>query len=229
MIRPRRLIAALAVAILAAAAALVPSARAQVHDHGAPGHVHAPAPAAPPSTPPVASLASDRILGSAQAPVTVIEYASFTCPHCAVWTNEVLPEFKTRFIDTGQVRLIYRDLPTNPAPIATAAAKLSRCVAPDKAFAVIERLMAQQAVARSLNYPTSWFANAAAVGGRPPEEVTACVQDPATQAAFDADLESARAAGVRGTPTFFIDGVLFAGEPTVDGLAAVIEPLLTAR
>ena len=229
MIRPRRLVAALAVAILAAAAAVVPSARAQAHDHGTPGHVHAPAPAAPPSAPPAASLVSDRILGSAQAPVTVIEYASFTCPHCAVWTNEVLPEFRTRFIDTGQVRLIYRDLPTNPGEIAVAAAKVTRCAAPDQAFAVIERLMAQQATARSLNYPATWFANAAALGGRPAEEIAACVQDPATQASLETDVQGAQAAGVRGTPTFFINGERFEGVPTVDGLAAVIEPLLAAR
>ena len=63
---------------------------------------------------PPAVTSADRVLGRADAPVTVIEYASFVCSHCAHWHKTVLPTFKTLFIDTGQVRLVYRNLPTNP-------------------------------------------------------------------------------------------------------------------
>ena len=62
--------------------------------------------------------ASDRVLGRANAPVTVIEYASFVCSHCAHWHTTVLPSFKARFIDTGQVKLVFRNLPTSPAQVA---------------------------------------------------------------------------------------------------------------
>lgn len=69
-----------------------------------------------------AVTAADRVMGRADAPVTVIEYASFTCSHCAHWTNDVLPQFKARYIDTGKVRLVFRDMPTPPAQIAATAA-----------------------------------------------------------------------------------------------------------
>lgn len=178
------------------------------------------------AVPPV--VAGERVLGRADAPVTVIEYASFTCPHCAEWSLNVLPAFKARWIDTGEVRLVYRDLPTGPAEPAVLAAKLTRCVAPERAFPVIETLFAQQDAARLMRWPTGWFLNAMAEGGRPPQEVAACVEDPATEAALNADLEGARAAGVTGTPTFFVDGVRVA-DPTLEGLAAVIDPLLAGR
>ena len=181
----------------------------------------APASAAEPAT----VTAADRVLGAADAPVTVIEYSSFVCPHCATWTNTVLPEFKTRFIDTGQVRFVYRDLPTSPAAVSTLAAKVSRCVAPDKAFEVIELLMEQQEAARLMRYPQGWFVNAVEIGGRPSEEVIACVEDPATQAALDAQVADAQAADIRGTPTFFVNGKRVE-DTSLDGLAAAIEPLL---
>lgn len=174
---------------------------------------------------PAAVTAADRTLGSADAPVTVIEYSSFTCPHCADWANTVLPEFKTRFIDSGQVRFVYRDLPTNPGPVASLAARVSRCVAPDKAFAAIELLMAQQEAARLMRYPAGWFLNAIEVGGRSAEEVGACVEDPATQAALEAQIADAQAAGVTGTPSFFVNGKRVE-DTSLDGLAAAIEPLL---
>ena len=183
------------------------------------------APAAVLAAEPAAVTAADRTLGSADAPVTVIEYSSLTCPHCAAWTNTVLPEFKTRFVDTGQVRFVYRDLPTAPAPVVTLAAKVTRCVAPDKAFAAIELMMAQQEAARLMRYPAGWFLNAIDVGGRTAEEVGACVEDPATQTALDAQIADAQAAGVTGTPSFFVNGKRVE-DTTLDGLAAAIEPLL---
>lgn len=178
------------------------------------------------SVPPVA--AGERVLGRADAPVTVIEYASFTCPHCAHWAHDVLPAVKARWIDGGQVRLIYRDLPTPPGEASSLAAKLTRCVAPERAFAVIETLFAQQEPARLMRWPAGWFLNAIDQGGRPPQEVAACVDDPATEAALNADLDGARAAGVTGTPTFFVNGVRVA-DPSLAGLAAVIDPLLAGR
>ncbi|HEV2082018.1 MAG TPA: DsbA family protein [Brevundimonas sp.] len=188
--------------------------------------VAAPAAAQVAAVPPVA--AGERVLGRADAPVTVIEYASFTCPHCAQWSHDVLPAFKARWIDTGKVRLVYRDLPTPPADPAVLAAKLSRCVAPDRAFPVIEQLFAQQGAARLMRWPQGWFVNAVEIGGRPPQQIIDCVEDPATEAALNADIEAAQAAGVAGTPTFFVDGARVA-DPTLAGLAAVIDPLLAGR
>lgn len=175
-----------------------------------------------------AVTAADRVLGRADAPVTVIEYASFTCPHCADWSTQVLPAFKARWIDTGKVRLVYRDLPTGPADVSILAAKVSRCVAPEQAFAVIDLLFAQQGAARTMRWPEAWFLNAVQIGGRPGQQIAQCVEDPATEAALTHDLEGARAAGVTGTPTFFVNGVRVA-DPTLEGLAAVIDPLLAGH
>ena len=105
---------------------------------------------------------------------------------------------------------------------------MSRCVAPERAFPVIELLFAQQGSARLMRWPAGWFINAVEQGGRPPQQIADCVEDPATEAALNADLDAARAAGVTGTPTFFVDGVRVA-DPTLEGLAAVIDPLLAGR
>ena len=101
----------------------------------------------------------------------------------------------------------------------------TRCVAPDKAFAAIELMMAQQEAAHLMRYPAGWFLNAIDVGGRTAEEVGACVEAPATQAALDAQIEDAQAAGVTGTPSFFVNGKRVE-DTSLDGLAAAIEPLL---
>ncbi len=186
------------------------------------------APVAAQVAPVPAVVAGERVLGRADAPVTVIEYASFTCPHCAHWALEVLPEFKAAYVDTGQVRLVYRDLPTAPVEPSLLAAKLSRCVAPERAFPVIETLFAQQEPARLMRWPSGWFVNAIEQGGRPAPDIVACIEDAATEAALDADVQGARAAGVRSTPTFFVNGVLV-GDPTLEGLAAAIDPLLAGR
>jgi len=186
----------------------------------------APAAAQVAAVPPV--VAGERVLGRADAPVTVIEYASFTCPHCADWSLNVLPTFKARWIDTGKVRLVYRDLPTAPAELAVPAALISRCSAPDKAFGVIEGFFEGQEAAHLSGWPETWLEQGAARTGRPRAETLACVRDPSTMAALEADIDGARSAGVRGTPTFFVNGVRVA-DTTLEGLAAVIDPLLAGR
>ena len=110
-----------------------------------------------------AVTAADRVMGRADAPVTVIEYASFTCNHCAAWTNDVLPQFKARYIDTSKVRLVFRDMPTPPAQIAAVAAGIGRCAAPGRFFDVAHSLMSGQAAAFEKGDGTDWFAAAIAV------------------------------------------------------------------
>lgn len=168
--------------------------------------------------PPVS--ASDRVLGRADAPVTVIEYASFVCSHCADFHNDVLPEFKTRFIDTGKAKLVFRNLPTSPANVGFAAAALARCAAPDRYFDVTRSLFAGQE-GLFAGGGQAWFANAAAASGRSREEIETCFADPATKAAIGADVEGATAAGVTGTPSFFVNGRAVT-DHSLDGLSAAI-------
>lgn len=178
--------------------------------------------------PPPPVSAADRVLGRADAPVTVIEYASLVCSHCAQWHLEVLPAFRARFIDTGQVRLAYRDLPTPPAQVSAAAAGLTRCAAPGRAFDVVRALMTGQAALFEGGDLEVWFGQGIAASGRTEAEVAACVAEPATLAALRADVAAAQAAGVDGTPAFFVNGRRVQ-DHSLEGLAAAIEPLLPAR
>lgn len=168
---------------------------------------------------------SDRVLGRADAPVTVVEYASFTCPHCADWHNTVLPAFKARFIDTGKVRLVFRDLPTDPVQVAATAAAIARCAAPDRFYAVASSFMSGQAQLRSSYQVGPWYDAAISVSGRTQAQIETCLADPATMANLRAGMEAASAAGVQSTPSFFVNGRAVP-DRTLDGLAAAITPLL---
>lgn len=183
------------------------------------------APAASTAAAVPAVTAADRVLGRADAPVTVIEYASFTCTHCAHWTNDVLPDFKARYIDTGKVKLVFRDLPTQPTQVAATAAAIGRCAAPGKFFDVAHYLMAGQAAAFASGDARDWYMGAIAASGRTQPQIEACLTDPATGQALQHDIEAAVAAGVNGTPTFFVNGRR-AADHSLETLSAAIDPLI---
>ena len=150
--------------------------------------------------------AADRSIGRADAPVTVVEYASFACNHCADWHRFVYPAFKSRFIDTGQVRLVFRNLPTLPEEMSLPGAALARCAAPERFFDVATALMlGQDAVFRG-GTREDWYAPAIAVSGRTQAQIEACATSPAVEVALARDMDSAEAAGVHSTPTFFVNG-----------------------
>lgn len=169
--------------------------------------------------------AADRVLGRADAPVTVIEYASFVCNHCANWHTTVLPSFKARFIDTGQVRLVYRNLPTPPAQVAARAAGIARCAVPARFFDVASSFMTgQQAIIDGAPL-ADWYAAGVAASGRTEAQIDACLADPATLNGIRAEVAGASAAGVQGTPSFFVNGRAVA-DTSLAGLSAAIQPLL---
>ena len=97
------------------------------------------APAAQPQVRP-----DDMTLGSPRAPVTVIEYASASCPHCARFNNEVFPAFKAKYIDTGQVRYVFREFLTEPVEVAAAGFMMARCAGKDKYFKVLDAVFQDQ-------------------------------------------------------------------------------------
>ena len=149
---------------------------------------------------------ADRSIGRADAPVTVVEYASFACNHCADWHRFVYPGFKARFIDTGQVRFVFRNLPTLPEEMSLPGAALARCATPERFFDVASALMlGQDAVFRG-GSREDWYAPAIAVSGRTRAQLDACAASPATQAAINRDIDSAQAAGATATPAFFVNG-----------------------
>ena len=172
--------------------------------------------------------AADRSIGRADAPVTVVEYASFACNHCADWHRFVYPAFKTRFIDTGQVRLVFRNLPTLPEEMSLPGAALARCAAPERFFDVASALMlGQDAVFRG-GTREDWYAPAIAVSGRTQAQIEACAATPATRAAINRDIDSATAAGVDSTPSFFVNGRRVT-DRSLGGLEVAIRAAAAAR
>ena len=182
-------------------------------------------PAAAAVLPPV--TAQDNILGRVDAPVTVVEYASFTCPHCADFHTQVLPAFKAKYIDTGKVRLVYRNLPTSPANLAEAAAGVALCAAPGRFFDVAEAFMTHQATL-STTGTRPWFDAAVAASGKTRDQIGACLQAPATQATLQAQIDGAAAAEVEGTPTLFVNGRRLT-DHSLEGLSDAVDPLLQRR
>lgn len=183
--------------LIGALAVLAPVGPVSAQDHA---HTHAPASAPAPVT------AADRTIGRADAPVTVIEYASFACHLCADWHTLVWPTFKQRLVDTGQVRFVFRNLPTPPEEMSLPAAALARCAAPERFFDVTAALMRGQAAVLRGGNREDWYAPAIAASGRTPAQIQACAPTPAVRASINRDIDSAHAAGVNATPAFFVNG-----------------------
>jgi protein-disulfide isomerase len=167
----------------------------------------------------------DVALGSPKAPVTVIEYASVTCPHCAEWEAEVFPAFKRKYVDTGQVRYIMRELPTEPEDVAEAGFLVARCAGPQKFLDVVQTLMTAQKGLYADHDALAWLMKGAAVAGLNEAQMKACVSDPKGQKALADRIEAnEKAFDVKGTPTFIINGKMTGdGEMTLAELDKAIQ------
>ena len=147
----------------------------------------------------------DMGLGAAEgAKVTVVEYASVTCPHCAVWQAKTWPAFKAKYVDTNKVRYIFRELPTPPVDAATAGFLVARCAGPDKYFDVIHQLMATQQEMLTSS-PRDWLLRTAQAAGMSEQQFNDCVTDKDAVAAMEKRVQAARAQGVTGTPAFYVN------------------------
>jgi protein-disulfide isomerase len=165
----------------------------------------------------------DMTLGKADAPVTVIEYASVACPHCATWDNEVFPAFKAKYIDTGKVRFVFRELLTADPQLAGAGFITARCAPPARYFDVVHDIMRQQAdiyKGRELRGPLLEIAKRA---GLTEEAWTACLGNDAMIEALNARSDRNGALDdVNSTPTFVINGVKLQGGHDLAALDAAI-------
>jgi protein-disulfide isomerase len=166
----------------------------------------------------------DIMIGSDKAPVTVIEYASMTCPHCAHFEETTLPELKKRYIDTGKVRYVMREFPLDA--LAAAGFMLARCAGPDKYETVVETLFAKQAD-WVVPKPIEPLMAIAKQVGFTEESFNACL---ANQKVLD-DIQAVRdhavnKLAVNSTPTFFINGKRLVGDLTIDVMAKEIDPYL---
>ena len=149
----------------------------------------------------------DMALGAAEgAKVTVIEYASVTCPHCAAWQQETWPGFKAKYVDTQKVRYVFRELRTPPANVAGAGFSVARCAGEDKYFDVVHELMANLAELQGPD-PRSTLYRIGNGAGLSNQQIEACIKDPANLKAGDDRDRAAQRNGVTGTPTFLVNGV----------------------
>lgn len=149
----------------------------------------------------------DMALGAAEgAKVTVVEYASPTCPHCALWQENTWPAFKAAYVDTNKVRYVFRELPTPPADIAAAGFLLARCAGEDKYFDVVHAIMKSQAEWRTGTNPRASLVRIAGENGMDEAAFTRCVTNPEAIAALETRIKAATDAGVINTPTFFVNG-----------------------
>jgi protein-disulfide isomerase len=177
---------------------------------------------------PIESIAAEpqeQVLGKPDAPVTIIEYASLTCSHCAQFHNEVLPKLKERYIAPGKVRLIYRDFPLDQTALAAAA--LAHCAGPDRYFSMLEVLFKTQSNWARADDPIAALKQLGKLGGLTDQAMNACLADEQlTNGILQGRLAGENEYKIGSTPTFIIDGKAYPGSRDVEEFAKLIDPLL---
>ena len=167
----------------------------------------------------------DMILGDEDAPVTIIEYASLTCPHCAAFHKQVYPQIKSEYIDTGKVKLILREFPFDS--IATAGFMLARCAEPKHYFGFIDVMFEQQDDWLRRSAPMEGIQEIARQGGFSDEQFQECLTDSDVLDGIRWIQErGASEFDVQSTPTFFINGVKVVGALNFEAFRTFIEEQL---
>ncbi len=171
------------------------------------------------------SSIGDKVLGKDDAPVTIVEYASLTCSHCANFHERTFPALKEKYIDTGKVRLIFREFPLDP--LSTAASMLARCSTEQRYFPLISVLFKQQRQWAGSDKPLDELLAIARQAGFTQESFEACLKDQKIYDGLnDAKKRGAEVHGVNSTPTFFINGEIRRGDMTIEEIDKVVELIL---
>lgn len=153
--------------------------------------------------------ATDHKTGNIDAAVTIVEYASIVCGHCANWHSTVYPEFKKKYIDTGKVLYVFRPFPTSPQELADAGHLIAECADEEKYFENISLQFERQKQIFEMagkGQAREAYISVAKSAGLSEEEFLACMTDEDTRAAYKSVVEGGLDAGVTGTPSFFING-----------------------
>jgi protein-disulfide isomerase len=167
----------------------------------------------------------DIAIGASDAPVTIVEYASMTCTHCAAFSATTFPDLKSKYIDTGKVRFILREFPLDP--LAAAGFMLARCAGDDKRNAIVDLLFAQQKNWAFTEKPVEALAGLLKQTGMSQSSFEACLQNQdLLNKIFKVHDHAAEKFGVTATPTFFINGKKENGEMPLAALEKLIDPLL---
>ena len=173
----------------------------------------------------IAGPLPERSLGDPQAPVTIIEYASLTCHHCANFHTGTWPSFRRKYVDTGKVRFIIREFPLDA--LAMAAVMLTRCVSDDQWYTLLDRLFQTQDVWSHSKDPATALAQTAREADMTREQFNTCLLNKWLYA--DIMSVAKRASdefGVASTPTFFVNGQKHTGALTLEQFDKILEPML---
>lgn len=151
-------------------------------------------------------VVGDHAMGNADAAVTIVEYASVTCGHCANWDKTVWDDFRTKYVDSGKVRYVFREFPTQPVRLANAGHLLANCAGDDKFFDLIHIQFKRQREILSSSDVKGEYVRLAKSAGMNEAEFDACMVNEEEIARLDKVAADGFAAGVSGTPTFFLNG-----------------------
>lgn len=162
------------------------------------------------------------------AAVTVVEYASVTCEHCAAWQEEVWPAFKAKYVDTKKVRYVFREFLTAMPDVGAAGFLIARCAGEDKYLDVVHAIMASQAEWRAGVPPRTTLFRVAGGAGLSEAQTQECIRDPDALKALEARVKAGIDSGVNATPTFMVNGTKVA-DTSLDGLSAAIDAALAAK
>lgn len=173
---------------------------------------------------PVEAL-SEKVLGAEDAPITIIEFASLTCSHCATFHAEVLPKLKSSYIETGKAKLIYRDFPLDR--YALTASMLARCAGSDRYFAFLNVLFQKQPVWASQNNPVPALQRIAKFGGIGAKDFKQCLNNKVLEEGIlDMRLQAEKKYKISSTPTIYINGEKYKGKHSFEALDETLRKLL---
>ncbi len=166
----------------------------------------------------------DHVLGKADAPITIIEYASTTCGHCANFHKTTLPKVKAEWIDTGKAKLIFRDFPTAPQPLSVGASMIAHCSGPDRYFGVLGLFMENQDKWLGAANPLDAIQKMVRLAGITADDVQACLQRNDLAQDIQARAEKAnKDMDIDSTPTFLINGKKVVGYQDYTEFKKVLE------
>jgi len=175
----------------------------------------------------------EMVLGADDAPVTLVEYASWTCPACLQYQNDVVGQLKSEYVETGKVKFIFREYPTPPANIAVAGFAVARCAGEDKYFDVLDELFDRQrgilSLAREGGQVKAALQQVAANHGiTDAASFDACLQNSDIRRAIASSVTKGENDGVTGTPTVLVNGKVLPGYEwrRWDGMKAVLDEAL---
>lgn len=174
------------------------------------------------SEPGAERFTGDVVLGDENAPVEVIEYASFTCPHCASFHERTWPEFKKQYVDTGKVRFIMREVYFDPYGLW--AGMVARCGGEESYYPLVDALLKRQRDWSRAEDVAGEIQKIGRLNGLSTEAMRACLSDRSfAETLVGAYQENAERDGIQSTPSFLINGELVSGSMGFEEFAALVD------